>query len=103
MVVAQRSPYAINDSISAGAHRVKKKKRHREPSSDWDTDANKEWLATSLQSKDETAESHKASAQRLSQTEATPVQQPMSMNVLKQKSVLLPYLNKIEYMNCQLR
>ncbi|KAG6596064.1 Ankyrin repeat [Phytophthora cinnamomi] len=115
-VVAQRDAekreLSLRDgaaSLAAGAQRTRKKKR-RENASDDETAANISWLASVLhpeqqtpapQVEGQTNEIIARSRPVVLEKQAGPPR--MSVEALEQKKMLLPYLDKIEYINCQLR
>ncbi|KAG7384679.1 hypothetical protein PHYPSEUDO_002372 [Phytophthora pseudosyringae] len=109
--MTKRSPYDLDGEVSlaAGAQRTRKKKK-RESASDRDTEPNKAWLASVLHPTQQNEPPLEAEAQRddivarAQPSERVPqAQARMSVQVLEQKKMLLPYLDKIEYINCQLR
>ncbi|KAL7681500.1 putative IQ motif, EF-hand binding, tetratricopeptide-like helical domain superfamily [Plasmopara halstedii] len=95
----KRSPYSCPSSVSSVNTKTSKPRE--------DFEANKAWLAsvlvpiepkndlrTPIDPQSESSSSPNTAVQ-------TPVQ--MTVNNFAQKKMLLPYLDKIEYMNCQLR
>ncbi|OWZ15207.1 hypothetical protein PHMEG_00011197 [Phytophthora megakarya] len=113
--MTKRSPYEFDSTLSlaVGAQRSRKKKR-RDSSSDCETEANKAWLVSVLrpaQQNNLPTMQHNEVVARITSVvpEKRPVQvQMMSVEVLEQKKMLLPYLDKIEYINynvdfCQLK
>ncbi|KAF4039340.1 IQ calmodulin binding motif-containing protein [Phytophthora infestans] len=115
--MTKRSPYDFDGSVSlaAGLQRTRKKKRRESPSVG-ERKANEAWLASALhpmQQNDtlQAAVQLKAVDVRLhpymhmaeKRAVQTQAHVPMSVQVLEQKKMLLPYLDKIEYINCQLR
>ncbi|EGZ09933.1 hypothetical protein PHYSODRAFT_318422 [Phytophthora sojae] len=107
----RRSPYELDSAVSlaAGAQRTRKKKR-QESASDLETVANVAWLASMLHPEQQSPapqvevqhnEVIASSRPIVPEKQALPAQ--MSVEVLEQKKMLLPYLDKIEYINCQLR
>ncbi|KAE9024854.1 hypothetical protein PR003_g13298 [Phytophthora rubi] len=109
--MTKRSPYELDGAVplAAGAQRTSKKKR-RESAGDVETAANIAWLASMLHPEQQTAVPQVVEVQHnevvvrsrpvVSEKQAAPAQ--MSVEALEQK-MLLPYLDKIEYINCQLR
>ncbi|GMF18493.1 unnamed protein product [Phytophthora lilii] len=130
--MTKRSPYELDGavSLSASAHRTRKKKR-RESSSDGEAEANKAWLDSILHpdqrnSAPQTTQPSEVPARSdpvMPEKRAVKVQVrcevqadslckvqgdsglfvQMSVEDLEQKKMLLPYLDKIEYINCKLR
>ncbi|KAG3049204.1 hypothetical protein PI124_g24246, partial [Phytophthora idaei] len=110
--MTKRSPYEFDGpvSLAAGAQRTRKKKRRESPS-DRDTEANEAWLASVLlpvqQNKTlQPAQRNEVDVRTqplMMEKREVQAQAHMSVEVLEQKKMLLPYLDKIEYINCQLR
>ncbi|POM70173.1 Hypothetical protein PHPALM_13433 [Phytophthora palmivora] len=108
--MTKRSPYELDGTVllAVSGQRTRKKKR-RESSNDCETEANKAWLASVLHTVQpnnlpvETQHNEVVARTTPLMPEKRIVQTQMSVEVLEQKKMLLPYLDKIEYMNCQLR
>ncbi|KAK1940637.1 Ankyrin-2 [Phytophthora citrophthora] len=97
-------------SVASGSavQRTRKKKK-RESSEDSETKANEAWLASILRPTNslpaETQQNELVARPIVVEKRVVQAQAPaqMSVQVLEQKKMLLPYLDKIEYINCQLR
>ncbi|KAF1790888.1 Ankyrin repeat-containing domain [Phytophthora cactorum] len=110
--MTKRSPYEFDGpvSLAAGAQRTRKKKRRESPS-DRDTEANEVWLASVLLPAQQNKTLQPAQRNEVDvrtqplmmEKREVQAQAHMSVEVLEQKKMLLPYLDKIEYINCQLR
>ncbi|ETL35685.1 hypothetical protein L916_12209 [Phytophthora nicotianae] len=110
--MTKRSPYEFDDTVSLAAAQRTRKKKRRESPSDRENEANEAWLASVLHPAQQN-DTLRAEVQRnqigvRTQPEVTvkraeQAQSHMSVEVLEQKKMLLPYLDKIEYINCQLR
>ncbi|KAG2778249.1 hypothetical protein Pcac1_g11744 [Phytophthora cactorum] len=110
--MTKRSPYEFDGpvSLAAGAQRTRKKKRRESPS-DRDTEANEAWLASVLLPAQQNKTLQPAQRNEVDvrtqplmmEKREVQAQAHMSVEVLEQKKMLLPYLDKIEYINCQLR
>ncbi|KAL4093780.1 hypothetical protein PRIC1_011210 [Phytophthora ramorum] len=108
--MTKRSPYELDGTVSlaGGSQRTRKKKR-REDASDCDTEANKAWLAAILHPDQQNSalpadiQHNEVVHKQQFVPEKKVVQAQMSVGILEQKKMLLPYLDKIEYINCQLR
>ncbi|KAG7396366.1 hypothetical protein PHYBOEH_002347 [Phytophthora boehmeriae] len=113
--MTKRSPYEYDGAVSVAANvqRIRKKKRHESSSIDAETASNNAWLASMLHPTLQTASVTTEERSKTSDVARDPpeavekrlpqAQTQMSVEALEQKKMLLPYLDKIEYINCQLR